>query len=890
MDKDYDFGASPKPRLAGSLKEKKAKGTGSRVVRDKVSSVQAKTEPTYDEPQRAHHPPPKRYVSPKKHVHNDDEDDYGDDDFEDYGDDFEDEFEEEPTPAPAKQSSVPSSMNKDKVNDAAKPDPQEARAESKTPPANEVQKESTHRTKSSGSRNTAPSSSVPKYKREEMNRENRPKFGAMSMSMNGSMFGGGFKAKRLRQLMESGVMDLQEEKFTILNLPSSSHMEVYQRQLRAQHAMLRQFGVPAEEESRSVEVATDDLVMQDKSVQFCYGDDTRLLNTMDVIQRRKQAVENGVRLSEADSIMTQLNQDQGGTSAAMEGEEGGTTRLASFLQRASQVCERLLEEDEIRAHGRKHIDRSSTHSSLFDDIATKWTELGSGSSGANELVRTREVNSVSFSRLQPHLLVTTHPYESTTGAEDDDLLPFKGLSCVWDSTSATSPLLVLSSLGNPTCCCFSSVQTFLLIGGTAEGTLHLWDLRESSSIHKDRDAVDLGIERGIRKPCYSTVPLSASAVDNGHGGSESSSLDVLLDLDQHASVITHVEPIGDSDGSVSGVAASQFASLDESGMVCLWVTSSKNSSGEGSVGLSPWGRVVLVMTRALHVGGTQSPSASLYVDAPSVLASVPGDVSTLLAAGPEGSVSKVVRFGNAPAPYELDRSEQGDARLEMQFEPRSSSRGGNVSEDVHFHADVTCITVQKRTDDQGAQLVLVGRADGTVDLFRMDVASPIHSWTFPIANRNGPATEKPNTKGKPVGITSVIWLPNKFSAFIVVDNQSNCYSFDLLLDPHKPLTVENLAGGISGYGNLKTNTKGKKSHLATDLSLCRPGSTVAYMAMCVNGTVFVRSLRDGWLRGNKEDAQRLMDAMPTWIGRTAERKNVISFVQEGMQAGGGIRS
>ena len=40
--------------------------------------------------------------------------------------------------------------------------------------------------------------------------------------------------------------------------------------------------------------------------------------------------------------------------------EEGTTRLSSFLQRASQVCERLLQEDEMRAQGRKHIDRSST--------------------------------------------------------------------------------------------------------------------------------------------------------------------------------------------------------------------------------------------------------------------------------------------------------------------------------------------------------------------------------------------------------------------------------------------------------------------------------------------------------------------------------------------------
>lgn len=36
------------------------------------------------------------------------------------------------------------------------------------------------------------------------------------------------------------------------------------------------------------------------------------------------------------------------------------------------------------------------------------------------------------------------------------------------------------------------------------GSIHVWDLREHSSIHNNRDAVDLGIAKGIRKPCFSS--------------------------------------------------------------------------------------------------------------------------------------------------------------------------------------------------------------------------------------------------------------------------------------------------------------------------------------------------------------------------------------------------
>ena len=231
-DDSYDFGAAPKPRLAGSLKERKAKGTSSqaRVVRDTVSSVQPKTEPA---PVREYRPPPKKQNSPKKHAHQaDEEEDYGDDDFEDYGDDFEEDEEEEQT-APAEIKTQPSGSDvaqqgQSKAGRTNNNVDTSTRAESKTPKTNtdgDQAQESTHRTKSSSSSSGTSSSSanknkpakneVPQYKKEEMNRANRPKFGAMSMSMNGSMLGGGFKAKRLQKIMQSGVMDLQEEKFTV---------------------------------------------------------------------------------------------------------------------------------------------------------------------------------------------------------------------------------------------------------------------------------------------------------------------------------------------------------------------------------------------------------------------------------------------------------------------------------------------------------------------------------------------------------------------------------------------------------------------------------------------------------------------------------------------------
>ena len=86
-----------------------------------------------------------------------------------------------------------------------------------------------------------------------------------------------------------------------------------------------------------------------------------------------------------------------------------STQLMTFLQRASTVCERLLEEDDLRKGGGvRHVDRSSTHGSFFSD-EKQWVDHCRASSGAHELIRTRPATFVKFSGLQPHLLVSTHP-------------------------------------------------------------------------------------------------------------------------------------------------------------------------------------------------------------------------------------------------------------------------------------------------------------------------------------------------------------------------------------------------------------------------------------------------------------------------------------------------
>ena len=774
------------------------------------------------------------------------------------------------------------------------------------------------------------------------------------MSLDASAFRGP-RAKRLKKLYASGVMDMQEEKFTLFSLPSTTPVDFYHRLLRSQNgqpATLRQYGVPAEDESRSVEVATDDLIQVDQSVQFCYGDDTELLAIMEAVKKRKEASLRGIRLT--------ADESEGATAAFRAGVKvgvgvgvgtgtyddtsdsmgTGATRLTPFLQRSSMVCERLIDEERSARSGdggvSKYSDKPSRQDSLFKE-GSVWTELATGTNGANELIRNRAVNCIQFSVLQPNLLCTAHPF---VASDEDDLLPFKGIYCVWDINHPTEPTYVLAASGQPTACSFSASQTFLIIAGTSEGTLHMWDMREATAIHKDRDAVDLGIERGIRKPCYSS-PLSTqglSVIDTAgsDGIAVGGARAVGILEEQHSAPISQIVCIADADPAPA--AASQFASLDQRSLICLWVSSQRDYGGN-TPGLSPWGSIALILTRVLHANSHAYPHPTIdsnsglngsdgtrngrnsrkgsglwdfdfgeavgNVGKLSVLAAVPGDVSTLLVAGARGSVNKVVRFGDAPQPHHLERS--AGPCLEIAFQGRaghSSATSTAAGVDVNLYSDVTCISVQRRvqavptsTEKRGdsdtssnnsspavpvdeAQLVLVGKADGSVDLFRTDVSTPLQTWSFDGIAGTYSSNKKSSSSNQRPPIASVRWLPNRMTSFQIVDAEGTSYIYDLLQDSNRSLCVDALPGGGGGRSG---KDKGKTNELVfvSDISRCRTGTNVSYMAIgnpAPAGRVRVRPVWEGWLRSKPSDGTNLMEALPTWALRTAAEKGRLHLV------------
>jgi hypothetical protein len=298
---------------------------------------------------------------------------------------------------------------------------------------------------------------------------------------------------------------MQEEKFSIFNLMPCTPYELYLRHLKHPSAEVKQIGVPSEEERRDMEVGTDEIIMVDKELQVCYGDDTALLNIMKAIKERKgrpRKIDSSSETGKSKSKKQQAVQTKAAyeeslleaanvkTQSSNEGGSGGgySSKLSTFLQRSSLLCETILDESvqrrEEKIKGNKDASKSKSKS-IFEQ-ENPWVGFGNDSrSGANELVRRRSIVCARFSRLQPNLLITAHR-PPVGDAVADDLKPSKALFCIWDVHSTGAPIFVLECAGSPSSCTFSNTQPFVIAGANNEGAVALWDLREPDSVHRDR--------------------------------------------------------------------------------------------------------------------------------------------------------------------------------------------------------------------------------------------------------------------------------------------------------------------------------------------------------------------------------------------------------------------
>ena len=357
---------------------------------------------------------------------------------------------------------------------------------------------------------------------------------------------------------------------------------------------------------------------------------------------------------------------------------------------------------------------------------------------------------------------------------------------------------------------------------------------------------------------------SASSTQGYTSSSGDSNTESSLDDFQHSAPILQIESLSPYDLSTSMTTSSsamgiisQFVSIDESGLVIFWTTSQTQRTNQ-DLQCSPWAGVALIQTRQLrhlnnhpsrpflststlsvhkgednnalhnHTDGTSMQSKSL-------LAIIPEDVSTILITKSNGTISKLTRFGQPDAPHTLHRSHDYSTNIAISssdYNRNNKDKITNVTREVNYFSAISCIAVRshihdtsattavslvsqslhdiiesKNNNEKGATiatssaaLILVGRYDGTVDLFQVDVEHPIQSWDlncFATTTTASSTTTKitsssHNANDKQTSVVMLQWCSSRASVYFATDSNGNIFYFDLNQNSHSPITVESI--------------------------------------------------------------------------------------------------
>lgn len=412
-DDPYDFAPAPKSSSNGSSSSGSKAKKASKAPGASASQPAQAPQPLADS--KVSSPVKIKASTPKKNAVTAEDDEYGDD-FEDYNDDFED--AEEPVVNQAKISApAATSPNRESKKPQAAPSSTvpaaSAPAQPKTspisdPPQQKKQSGSTTSAQpnfSSSSSSTSDSSST--RKKSTLQKLNL----TLSLPKNTSS-----ASKRLQRLFAAGVMDLQLENTTCtLNVPSSSRIDLYYRQLRSAAPTIRQVGCPSDETARDIDVQTEGCVMVDQYAQFNLEDDTEFYRVLDQIKMRKGRSPNGLTgIDSMNSVATASKQSLIDASQF----SSTSTRLSAFLQAAVPVMETLLSENTTygpNSPGRGRRDSGDFKStlSLFNHPLTNgsgWIPLGTNvSAGGNALLATRKTSQIVWSGVQRNMLACVHP-------------------------------------------------------------------------------------------------------------------------------------------------------------------------------------------------------------------------------------------------------------------------------------------------------------------------------------------------------------------------------------------------------------------------------------------------------------------------------------------------
>uniref|UniRef100_UPI00398E4727 cytoplasmic dynein 2 intermediate chain 1 isoform X2 n=1 Tax=Pristiophorus japonicus TaxID=55135 RepID=UPI00398E4727 len=410
-------------------------------------------------------------------------------------------------------------------------------------------------------------------------------------------------------------------------------------------------------------------------------------------------------------------------------------RLTNFLKSACQVIAVLLEEDQAEYQASQNIQSKTASLSVSDGCSQLNTNL--------PFLHGRKVLCLRFSQVQRQTLLSVHSLPKEPGVAQ---LASNYIICVWNIWEPSAPQKVLVCESEVQCCCFGPGNAISVFAGTVDGSVIAWDLREHSIIHY---SLQIGGQEWIlRNPTFST--------------------DGVLAAVNHSCAVKAVDPVSsayfDNHGAGLSLLASQegssglsfqLASLDESGLLNLWVVVELQKADlAGSLtdlGLIPGGKIKLIHSSSINVNSF-FPRNLMQLGPPQTLSIrfLPSDPNHFFIGTDIGLVSHGTRHGLQTAP-KLYKPQMNSVRP----------------------VQVTCIDFCHF----GKTMFLVGCSDGTIRLHSVATDHPILQWNE-------------STQGRP--IQTVLWALTRPGMFFVLDESSHIYVWDLLQNDSKPVAEESL--------------------------------------------------------------------------------------------------
>lgn len=455
-----------------------------------------------------------------------------------------------------------------------------------------------------------------------------------------------------------------------------------------------------------------------------------------------------------------------------------TPRLANFLRAACQVVAVLLEEDRLAA-GPSWIPRAQ-------DKALNISDSSSQLNTSLPFLQSRKVSCLHASRVQRQTVVSVHDLPEKAFAPS---LDSRHLLCVWDIWQPSGPQKVLICESKVTCCCFSPLKAFLLFAGTVHGSVVVWDLREDSRIHH---YVRLSnCFWAFRTPTFST--------------------DGILTSVNHRSPLQAIEPVATSAYKKQSFVLSPFstheemaglsfhiASLDETGVLNVWVVvelpKADISGSMSDLGLIPGGRIKLVHSTVIQLGNSLSHKDSELWGSTQTLSVkfLPSDPNHFVVGTDMGLISHSTRQDWRVSPRVFKPEQHGVRPIKV-----------NVIDFSPFEETV----------------FLAGCSDGSIRLHQLTSERPIMQWDN-------------STSGH--AVTSLQWSPTRPAVFLVQDDASRIYVWDLLENDLGPVAQQ----PISPDKLVAMTIVGEPEKTS--------GSFVALVLARTSGTVDVQNLKRRW--------------------------------------------